>query len=1175
MRNRKQNRTGVRILALVLFCCLFAGFVPAAYASPVGTDEGGENGLFLNKWVEETEDGNFKLVLESYATGSNDKVTTEPLPVDIVLVLDESGSMEDVLVHGCGDENGTDVDVTLEGHLADGVTLDESQMDTVLFVGHKVFSDEVDTDKTYTVVYPANGTTRKIYYCTICEAWFSDTNHTNHNILAEWIPFDNENGTPTESRKDVWTCTVQFYEECGRTGSDVLQEALTTFLSTLYDASNPADGETVNNRVAIAGYGQGASYINTDGSRQEVFPDTGDAVGGIPVDGYKELAESAWCDVCELSEDSIHKWVSDIHAEGSTPTHLGIKAAKLAFDNAPETEDENRAKVMILFMDGAPGANYNNYGPESSLYSDWVTPSITSAKAMKDAGVTIYSVGLFPDANGYDAEDISYDVTADGNGSPADGFFDNANCFLHLVSSNYPDATGVDSENRGSLSEDYEEDKKSYYLGTSDATQLADIFSQISEDVTPGSTTVTLDETAYVMDRITKDFQITYTGDSPNVTAYTMSYDGEDESGNTLWEKDEESISTAADGKLHIAVDGQTAKVTNFDFARNYVHLNEDLEPMGKKLVIEIQIEPANATSGGTKLPTNDGESGIYGEGGTGLIEEFPLPYVDLPTTVTVQKLVEGNDSTEEFSFDAAYIQAGDYENIDSEVANSSNYLHLKEGTSKTDKFTLADGDIYELENVKVGTSLTISEEVAKGWLTPIVITSTVEQPLTPDKEGNYTVTVTPGMVITFTNKTETTEVSGSKTWDDADNQDGKRPDSITVRLYGNGTEVAHKEVTANDGWAWTFEDLPKYANGSEIKYTITEDAVPGYTPSYNGCNITNSYTPGKVSISVTKSWKDENDQDGIRPDSVTVKLLADGEDIGKTLILNKKNGWSDTFTGLDEYVSGKKIVYTIEEVSVTGYKPEIRGNASTCFVITNTHTPETTEVSGSKTWDDADNQDGKRPDSITIRLYADGEQVKIVNVTAENGWKWSFTDLPKYENGEEIHYTITEDEIPGYQSEVDGMNVANHYTPGQINIPVTKNWQDQDDADGIRPDSITVKLYADGKDTGKELVLNQKSNWTGSFDDLNEYADGVKILYTIAEVETEGYDTAISGSAETGFVISNSHTPAKPAAPDTPQTGDTTNLALWIGLLAISGTGLTATLVLGKKKRYYGKHRK
>ena len=55
---------------------------------------------------------------------------------------------------------------------------------------------------------------------------------------------------------------------------------------------------------------------------------------------------------------------------------------------------------------------------------------------------------------------------------------------------------------------------------------------------------------------------------------------------------------------------------------------------------------------------------------------------------------------------------------------------------------------------------------------------------------------------------------------------------------------------------------------------------------------------------------------------------------------------------------------------------------------------------------------------------------------------------------------------------------------------------------------------------------------------------------------------------------------PGQPETPDTPkddtpQTGDTTNLALWVAFLAISGTGLTATLIIGKKKRYHGKHMK
>ena len=718
-------------------------------------------------------------------------------------------------------------------------------------------------------------------------------------------------------------------------------------------------------------------------------------------------------------------------------------------------------------------------------------------------------------------------------------------------------------------------------------------------------------------DKITSDFQITYTDNAANVTAYTMSYAGDDDSGNMRWTKDEDSVSTIADAnnpdKLHISVSGQTVSVTNFDFAENFVHMLHKDDgtdtPQGKKLVVEINIAAADDSQGGIKLATNatntthTDNAGIYGPDSDQPVAEFPLPHVDLPTTVTIQKVVKGIESTEDFSFEAEYVEAGDYENITAEEsggANDSNYLHLKDGTDKTDTFTLKDGGTHKLENVGAGSSLTISE-TAKGWI-PTVTTSTGTEALTPDADGSYTVTVTPGMRITFTNRPETINISGSKTWDDADNQDGKRPDSITIRLYADGTELKDKAltVTAEDGWKWSFTDLPKYADGKEITYTISEDTVDGYTPAYSDFNVTNSYTPEQTSVKVTKAWMDNNNQDGIRPESITVKLLANGQDTGENLALSDANDWTGTFTGLDKYQNGKEISYTVEETAVSGYDTVITGDASTGFVITNSHTPETTEVSGSKTWDDADNQDGKRPDSITIRLYANGTEVAHKEVTAEDGWKWSFTDLPKYADGKEITYTITEDAVTDYQSEVNGMDVTNHYTPGQVNISVTKNWQDQNDADGIRPDSITVKLYADGKDTGKELVLNQKNNWTGSFDDLDEYADGVKIIYTIAETKVDGYDTAISGSAETGFVISNSHTPATPDTPDkpntptdpdepkqtpgqsetpdtpkgdTPQTGDTTNLALWIGLLAISGTGLTATLVLGKKKRYRGKY--
>ena len=186
---------------------------------------------------------------------------------------------------------------------------------------------------------------------------------------------------------------------------------------------------------------------------------------------------------------------------------------------------------------------------------------------------------------------------------------------------------------------------------------------------------------------------------------------------------------------------------------------------------------------------------------------------------------------------------------------------------------------------------------------------------------------------------------------------------------------------------------------------------------------ISNTYTQ-LVDLAVQKVWNDADDQDGMRPKEITIRLLANGEEVaGKTLTLNADNGWSGSFSGLPKYENGQEIVYTIAEDAVPGYTATVDG-----FTITNTHTPETTAVSVEKVWDDADDQDGMRPKEITIRLLANGEEVagKTLTLNAANDWAGSFTGLPKYENGQEIVYTIAEDAVPGYTATVDGFTITN-----------------------------------------------------------------------------------------------------------------------------------------------------
>ena len=111
----------------------------------------------------------------------------------------------------------------------------------------------------------------------------------------------------------------------------------------------------------------------------------------------------------------------------------------------------------------------------------------------------------------------------------------------------------------------------------------------------------------------------------------------------------------------------------------------------------------------------------------------------------------------------------------------------------------------------------------------------------------------------------------------------------------------------ASGDWAWTFADLPKYDGGVEVTYSITEDEVAEYKSVINGYNITNSYTPSKISIDVEKRWDDHNNVAGFRPDSVTIRLLADKVDTGKRLVLPGCQ-LERCFTDLDEYKDGVAI---------------------------------------------------------------------------------------------------------------------------------------------------------------------------------------------------------------------------------------------------------------------------
>ena len=325
-------------------------------------------------------------------------------------------------------------------------------------------------------------------------------------------------------------------------------------------------------------------------------------------------------------------------------------------------------------------------------------------------------------------------------------------------------------------------------------------------------------------------------------------------------------------------------------------------------------------------------------------------------------------------------------------------------------------------------------------------------------------------------------------------------------------------------------DNASSYQNGT----AISRNQVTLYSNATNQTNTQPVILIEKLqetSVKVTKVWDDNNNQDGVRPTSVTVKLLADGSDTGKSITLNAGNNWTYTFTNLPAKRGSNTINYTVEETNVpTGYTLTTTGNATSGYTLTNKYTPGVTSVKVTKVWDDNNNQDGIRPTSVTIKLLGNGAEKQTITLDASNNWTYTFTNLPVKQNGNNITYTVQEVNVPsGYTlttsgNAANGFTLTNKYTPGVTSVTVRKVWDDNNNQDGIRPNSISVRLLGNGalKDT---VTLNASNNWTHTFTNLPAKQNGNAITYIVEEVNVPtGYTLRTSGNATAGYVLTNKY---------------------------------------------------
>lgn len=335
---------------------------------------------------------------------------------------------------------------------------------------------------------------------------------------------------------------------------------------------------------------------------------------------------------------------------------------------------------------------------------------------------------------------------------------------------------------------------------------------------------------------------------------------------------------------------------------------------------------------------------------------------------------------------------------------------------------------------------------------------SEIKEPTYNETDKIYEVT------ITNTHEADLVSKTATKVWNDDSDRDDNRPDKVRFQLYKvvNGKETAvEKDGNGKNGsqivtvtgqsnadiWTVTWEKLPKFEDGTEIKYIVKEMSLTGAdeiskeelgkyskASSDDGLTITNTYKPETVNKTVKKLWNDGNNVSKLRSDikvtlkaqidiskdlknpelhSVDVKNYDESKNIfvdaEATQTLKLTDGESATYTWekLPKYwrwTDGKTylIKYSVEEVTDTipnGYTPEYSEEQDNTFVITNNYTPETTSVEVSKIWNDNNNSDGVRPKSIKLQLKADGKNsYNTYEQTLDANGKWdgkSWTTVP------------------------------------------------------------------------------------------------------------------------------------------------------------------------------------
>ena len=429
-------------------------------------------------------------------------------------------------------------------------------MDDKMTQYQKVYAKELDKDKHYYV--EKNGQYQEIHW----RGWPIDS-------WGNWF----DSYTPKESAADSNRNHVQFYQLTisQETKLQSLQNAVNNFITSVADKSPDSN-------IALVKF----AGRKTDSVGNDTYRD------GQYTYNYTQIVRNL---TAASKSAELKGSVNELKAAGATAADYGMQHAQTIINGAA---NDGKKKVVIMFTDGEPN---HHSGFDGSV----ANATITASKNMKTAGTTVYTIGVFSGANGMPVSNLNS--------------LSNTNKYMHLVSSNYKDATAMNSPGTAT----YPTGGKSYYLSAGSADELNSIFQQISQEV--GGSTSKLDEKATIRDIVTPYFNLP--ANASDVQVYTAESDGS---------TDQWKDKVAFDGT--VSIQDNTVSVSGFSYKDNWCgsHTEGDTTTFhnGKKLIIQFAVTAKDGFLGGNDVLTNGAESGIYDKDGK-VVKLFAQPTVNVP----------------------------------------------------------------------------------------------------------------------------------------------------------------------------------------------------------------------------------------------------------------------------------------------------------------------------------------------------------------------------------------------------------------------------------------------------------------------------------------------------------------------------------------------------------------